>query len=349
MTEIPSGPRRFPQLLFTTVLVLLLTEFFAKYIGASLLPFAAAYIASRLVRPAGIFLSRRCRIPEKAGCAAFAVLVCLGTVYIAALLSGVLASQLWDVIGHLPEYAEKAAELFRLLLDMLPFTLDAESRMLPMISGALTDAASSIGTAAASFLGSLVGAVPRSVFSAVVTVFAFIYLTADPSGIADSIRSLLPDRAIRKTERMFQEISGAVFLYLRTYLTIMTVTFAELSVGLGLLGVRYALAVSLIVAVIDVLPVLGCGCVLVPWAVWELLYGETRRGLGLLILLGVVYLIRQLLDSRLIGRMTGVHPFVALACLYLGWHIGGVGGMILAPVILCAVRSLEGAEHGFFS
>jgi predicted PurR-regulated permease PerM len=61
----------------------------------------------------------------------------------------------------------------------------------------------------------------------------------------------------------------------------------------------------------------------------------------------VIYLIRQFLDSRLIGRMTGVHPFVALACLYLGWRIGGIGGMIAAPVILCAVRSLEGAENVF--
>jgi len=250
------------------------------------------------------------------------------------------------VIGNLPEYAEKASDLLGGLLDLLPFTVDSESRMFQMISGALTDTAASLGASAASFLGGIVGAVPGSVFSAVAGVFAFVYLTADPGGIAESLRSLLPAPVMRKTERIFGEVSGAVFLYLRTYLTIMTVTFFELSVGLTVIGVKYALAASLIIAVIDVLPVLGCGCVLVPWAVWEFLYGGTRRGIGLLILLGVIYLVRQLLDSRLIGRMTGVHPFAALVCLYLGWHIGGVGGMIAAPVILCAVRSLEGAELG---
>lgn len=339
--------RTFPQVLLTAVLALIFAEFFMKYIGSSLLPFVLAYVASRLVRPLGVFLSRQCRVPEKAGCAVFAVLVCIGTVTGAALLSGVLASQLWDMIGNLPDYAEKAAELFGTLLDMLPFSVDSESRLRPMLSGALTDAAASLASSAAAFLGGIVGAVPGSVFSAVVTFFAFIYLTADPAGIADSIRELLPSGMIRKTERIFGEVSGAVFLYLRTYLTIMTVTFFELTVGLSVIGVNYALAAALIIAVIDVLPVLGCGCVLVPWAVWEFLYGEARRGLALLVLLGVIYLIRQFLDSRLIGRMTGVHPFVALACLYLGWRIGGIGGMIAAPIVLCAVRSLEGAEDIF--
>ena len=345
MTEPNTKQRSFPRVLLTAVLTLILIEFYMNYVGGALLPFVLAYVASRMIRPAGVFFSRKCRVSEKHGCTVFAVLVCIGAGYAVALFAGVLAGQLRDVIGNLPEYAEKASELLGGLLDLLPFTVDTESRMSRMISDALADAASSVGASAASFLGEIVGAVPGSVFSAVVTVFAFVYLTADPGGIAESVRGLLPERAAKKTERIFGEVSGAVFLYLRTYLTIMTVTFFELSVGLTVIGVKYALAAALIIAVIDVLPVLGCGCVLVPWAVWEFLYGERRRGIALLVLLGVIYLVRQFLDSRLIGKMTGVHPFVALACLYLGWHIGGVGGMIAAPVILCAVRSLGRAER----
>ncbi len=337
--------RAFPVGLLTAVLGWIFLEFFMKYIGSSLLPFVLAYVASRLVRPTGVWLSKRCRVSEKVGCAVFAVLLCLGTVYGIAVLSGVLATQLWDVIGNLPDYAARATELLRGLLDFLPFPVD--SQMFSMISGALTDTAAELGKSAASFLGGVVGAVPGSVFSAVVTVFAFVYLTADPDGISKSIRELLPKRVLVRTVRIFDEVSGAVFLYLRTYLTIMTVTFFELTVGLTVMGVKYALAVALIIAVIDVLPVLGCGCVLVPWAVWEFLYGDARRGVALLVLLGVIYLIRQLLDSKLIGKMMGVHPFVALACLYLGWHIGGVGGMIVTPVILCAVRSLEKNSESF--
>lgn len=340
-----TNRRPFPRGLLVTVLALIFLEFFMKYIGSSLLPFVFAYVASRLARPAGVWLSKRCRVPEKVGCAVFSILLCLGMVYGIAVLSGVLATQLWDVIGNLPDYAGRASELLRGLLDFLPFPVD--SRMFSMISNAFTDAAAEVAKSAAAFLGGVVTAVPGSVFSVVVAAFAFVYLTADPDGIAVSIRELLPERLLPRTSRIFNEVSGAVFLYLRTYLTIMTVTFFELTVGLTVIGVKYALAVSLIIAVIDVLPVLGCGCVLVPWAVWEFFYGEASRGIALLVLLGVIYLIRQVLDSKLIGKMTGVHPFVALACLYLGWHIGGVGGMIVAPILLCAVRSLEKSSENF--
>ncbi len=336
--------RAFPVFLLTLVLFLFAAEFFVKRIGAALVPFALAYIAAQLVRPAGIFLSHKCRVPEKMGCAVFAVLVCFGAMYVLTLMSGLLATQLWDVIGRLPEYAEDASVLFADLLDLLPFSTRSDSQLAKMVSGAISEAASSIGTAAASFLGGVVGAVPSGVFSVVVGVFSFIYLMADPLGAADSIKSLLPAAVSQKIVRIFYEVSGAVFMYLRTYLTIMLVTFLELSVGLTILGVKYALAVALIIAVIDVLPVLGCGCVMIPWAVWEFIYGEVRRGVGLLVLLGAIYLIRQALDSKLIGKMTGVHPFVALMCLYLGWHIGGVGGMILAPVALCAARQIQNSQ-----
>ena len=158
MTEPTKKQRGFPQVLLKAVLALILTEALVKYVGGALLPFLTAYVASRLIRPAGVFLSRRCRVSEKKGCAVFAVLVCLGTGYVLALLSGVLAAQLWEMIGSLPEYAEKAAELFGGLLDLLPFAVDAESRVYGVIAGALSDAASSVGSSAAAFLGGIVGA-----------------------------------------------------------------------------------------------------------------------------------------------------------------------------------------------
>ena len=39
--------------------------------------------------------------------------------------------------------------------------------------------------------------------------------------------------------------------------------------------------------------------------------------------------------------MTGVHPFVALVVLFAGLKIGGVGGMILAPVTLMSVMRMR--------
>lgn len=305
-----------------------------------LLPFAAAYVASRILRPAGLTLSRRLHLPERVGCAAFAVLACTAGAYLLALLTGILAAQLREVLEALPMYAGKITELCATLFELFPFNTDTEV-LLSLLSDALTDAASSLGAAAAAFFANVIGAFSGGIFSTIVTVFALIYLTADPSGIAESIRWLVPHGVTARVEPLLQRIAEAIFLYIRVYLVIISITFAELTVGLTVLGVSYAPAKAFLIAIVDALPVLGCGCVLVPWAIWELLYGARVRGVALLVLLALVYLLRQLLDSRLIGRMTGVHPFVALACLYLGWHIDGVIGMLLSPILLCVVCSLK--------
>lgn len=305
-----------------------------------LLPFAAAYVTSRILRPAGLTLSRRLHLPERVGCAAFAVLACVAGAYLLALFTGILATQLLEVLEALPMYAGKITELCATLFELLPFTTDTEA-VLSLLSDALTDAASSLGAAAAAFFANVIGAFSGGIFSTIVAVFALIYLTADPSGIADSVRWLLPHGVVTRVEPILQKLSEALLLYIRVYLVIISITFAELTVGLTVLGVSYAPAKAFLIALVDALPVLGCGCVLVPWAIWELLYGARVRGVALLVLLIAVYLLRQLLDSRLIGRMTGVHPFVALACLYLGWHIDGVVGMLLSPIVLCVVCSLK--------
>ena len=98
------------------------------------------------------------------------------------------------------------------------------------------------------------------------------------------------------------------------------------------------------IAFVDALPLFGCGTVLIPWALWCFFTGEMVRGAGLLILLGVIYIVRQFLEPRVIGKMTGVHPFVALAAVYIGLKLGGIGGMIVAPIVLMCGSRVAGSK-----
>ena len=87
----------------------------------------------------------------------------------------------------------------------------------------------------------------------------------------------------------------------------------------------------------DFLPVFGCGTVLAPWAIVSIIGGHAGRGIALLVLLAVLWLVRQFLEPRVIGRAAGVHPFLALAGAYLGFRLAGPAGMLLAPIVLGAM------------
>lgn len=310
---------------------------------SALLPFAAAYLAARLVRPGGIRLAKLARMKEVPFCAVYAVLVLFSAGYALTALSGRLLTELWRLLGLLPGAAEDIAELLTGLVHLLPFA-SSEARLgqfYGIVSHALEEAAAFVGNKGAEFLGQAVQSIGGGVMSVFMGAAAFVYLTADLPGAAACVRALLPEKWKPKLTAWMSETSTVVFSYIRACFVMYLVTAAELSVGLTLIGAENPLAAAVLIALVDALPVLGCSAVLVPWAVWKFLGGNAAMGAGLLVLLAVTYAVRQFLEPRLVGKVTGVHPAVALLAVYVGWKTAGLPGMIAAPVILAGIGQRE--------
>ena len=106
-----------------------------------------------------------------------------------------------------------------------------------------------------------------------------------------------------------------------------------------------ALLAAVLIAVIDALPVLGTGTVLVPWGLYHLLLGTVPRGVALLALYAIIMLVRNLLEPRVMAAQAGLPPLTALLAMYLGFCLFGVGGMILFPILLLFVKQLQ--DGGF--
>jgi predicted PurR-regulated permease PerM len=106
------------------------------------------------------------------------------------------------------------------------------------------------------------------------------------------------------------------------------------------LRVPYAFILALLTALVDFLPLLGTGIILIPWAIVSLLLGEVRLGVGLLVLYAVSSVIRQILEPKLIGDGLGLHPLLSLAAMYSGLRLFGVWGMILAPLAVAGLLSM---------
>ena len=131
--------------------------------------------------------------------------------------------------------------------------------------------------------------------------------------------------------------------YLRVQGLLSVITFGELLLAFLLLRIPHALAAAAVTAVIDALPVLGSGTVLLPWAGWCLLSGEAARGLGLLAAYGIITSVRSAIQARLMDRHMGLHPVVSLITVYMGWKLCGLAGMILFPLAAVVIRRLNDA------
>ena len=106
------------------------------------------------------------------------------------------------------------------------------------------------------------------------------------------------------------------------------------------LRVRQTFRTAAAIALVDALPMLGTGTILVPWGLLVLLQGQTALGLGLIALYGVTALTRSILEPRMVGHQLGLNPLLTLVALYMGYRLWGILGMILAPVLTITVLEI---------
>ena len=97
--------------------------------------------------------------------------------------------------------------------------------------------------------------------------------------ITGQITRLFPVKSRNILVQIKEFATGIGLKYVKAYATLMAVTFAELALGLSILRVDRA-TVAALIAVIDILPVLGTGGVIVPWIIIELIKGNVPIAVG---------------------------------------------------------------------
>ncbi|MBQ8850262.1 MAG: sporulation integral membrane protein YtvI [Clostridia bacterium] len=190
-------------------------------------------------------------------------------------------------------------------------------------------------------LSAAVSTAPRALFLGAVFIIAAVWLSVDRDRIAEELAGLLPRGVAERTEKIRKKLGYVAGQYLRAYVILFFITFAEVYIGLLILRAPYALLISFLVSAVDMLPVLGAGAVLVPWAVVSVALGSYGFGIGLLILYGVVTLVRQMTEPHVIGRRFGVHPFISLASALAGYWAFGALGALLAPFCVALFSEMQ--------
>lgn len=155
------------------------------------------------------------------------------------------------------------------------------------------------------------------------------------------ILAQLPEGFRSRLEGLGQGIKGSFGGFFRAQAILMLMTFFQLLLAFWLLEVKSPATVAAVTALIDALPVFGTGIVLVPWAAYCLLLGDTGRGLGLLICWVLVNLIRSCTQAKLMGDQIGLNPLASLLAVYVGWRVWGVWGMLSFPVLLVTLQQLN--------
>ena len=186
---------------------------------------------------------------------------------------------------------------------------------------------------------------PKAILTLVVTVLASFYFAIDYDAIKDRVLSIFKGRAGNVARRGYTVAAKALKSYAKAYLLLMLITFVEVFIGLLLLKRSYAFIIAIGVAVVDILPFFGTGAVLVPWAIISFIIGDHGVGSGLLVLYGVVTIVRQVLEPRIVGANLGIHPLATLFSMFAGLSFFGFFGMLLGPLVFLVIREVLSEQN----
>ncbi|MDR3120194.1 MAG: sporulation integral membrane protein YtvI [Clostridiales bacterium] len=329
--------------------VLLCGFLFAK--AARLIsPLIVAFIISTALEPLIKQLIRRIRL--KRAFAAPAVIILLLAVVFLLLWALILklikeynafAGNLPGIVQSFYKNVQELLERAKVTENWLPFRIEFAIDFDALYARLYAWATNYAQTVAESLVKNAVttaAGLPHAIVFVVSLMLSTYFLLTEREEYISYFRRNLPQKWLDGLAAFRVNALSAVLGYLRAQLIIMGVLVVPLFVGLMVLGVRYALVLAFLVALLDALPVFGSSMVLLPWALWSLLIGDYFTGVGLIVLFLVCSGLRRVIEPKILSRSIGVNVLVTITAMYAGLRLIGVTGLILGPITYLLLRSI---------
>ncbi|MDF2610449.1 MAG: putative rane protein [Lachnospiraceae bacterium] len=340
---------------FTYIIVILGIIYISiKYFLPTLMPFVIGLFIAALLKPVIDFISKHLHINR----AVVSILLLLIFYSILGLLTAFLGVKLVYFIRDL------VFQLTDVYQSLIQPTLEDLARDLPLmypdlevyleesissISNSIISFISKASTVAVSTATGFAGQIPNFLIRFIFTIVSSFFFTIDFHKITGFILRQYPTEKREMIITIKDNVIGTIGKFLRAYATLISITFIELSIGFSILHISNPFLLGAVVAIVDVLPILGTGAVLLPWAVIAFVFGMNELGIGLLILYIVITVVRQTLEPRVVGQQIGLHPVVTLICIFVGAQLLGVVGLFMLPVTATILKKMndEGTIHLF--
>ncbi len=302
------------------------------YIFAVCAPFLAGYLLYLAANPLNRLLKK---VLPPSFCAALSLFL------ISLVVFFVLRTLFINLFREISAFTQSRGALS----DAVPFI----SRKMSALSSneifsSLTDAIASGFSALlvkiSSFMLGFAKNIPAVLLSVFASVFTAFFLLKDSSFLKTFFLEFFGEKALLKLGNIKNSILDVAFSYLKAQFIIGSIIFTILFIGFFYLGIKYSLLLAFFTALVDAVPILGTGAMLIPLSVFYFLTGENSLGWGILILYGIAILARQLCEPKIIGQKLGIHPLLTLFSLYAGLKIFGIAGLVFGPVCAIFIKNI---------
>ncbi len=325
-----------------------LAYFFMKFAFFWVLPFIIAFAICLIADPIVNFIQTKIKWKRSIISTVIITLILALLAFAAVVLSSTLFKEAKSLLGNFGSYIGQLSnfvqsiptkyghlfdgKLSAILDELLLFIQNYDYSSL--ISG-------SFGSGVLKYAGSFVTSLPSALVFLIVTIVATYFTGISLPMIKEFILRQFNDNIKNLLIDIKFHFINTVGKYLRSYFVLMMITFAELSVAFLIFDFKPAITLAFLISIVDILPILGVGTVLIPWSIIELILGNPIRALIIISIYLIITVVRQILEPKIIGDHVGLPPIVTLFCIYFGLQLFGVLGMFLLPITVIIIKNLQ--------
>ena len=354
MTGIPKKYEKALLNMILSILIILGCIFVAPKVILLFMPFVIGGFLALLASPMVKFLEQKLKIKRKTGSALVIVLVIGGICFLIYAIGNRLVKEVFGLLRIMPQMWNdmemEFVALFRRwsdVIDSLPDEIVEKADQLGESIGAqMSVMVGKLSVPTVDAVGRMAGNIPTMVIALSMCLLSAYFFVAGESDMPDFFQKTMSSEKREKCLRLKKTTLDVLVGYIKAQFKIEIWVYLVLAAGFMLLGVRKGYLIAIPIAILDVLPVLGTGTVLVPWALFQLLCGNYMYALGLLAIWGVGQLVRQIIQPKMLGDSMGMAPIPTLVHLYVGYKLAGFIGMVVAVPLGILILAMNDA--GFF-
>lgn len=357
-----------------------LSYLFVKHCFWVFFPFLLAFLLAVIVQKPADFLVRKTKLKKGIS----STILILGLFVIAGGLISLLGMKLVDIIKNTIDFVTAQLTDLPSLIDDIKYWVINTAEILPdkietkfvatasnwfdvIRDKSVTEIAAIIAGSASgeekfslsslttplSGLWSTAKRIPSVFVAIIITILSSCFMAADYDWIVTFIKKQLSPEHKRKLSISKRVVFQSLGKLIRSYVLIICITGTEIFIGLNILSLvglyngGNIIIISVIVALLDILPVLGTGTFMIPWAIYSLITGKVGLAIGLFIVYAIIYVVRQVIEPKIVGGTVGLPPFITLMGMYVGSQLFGFIGIFLVPIMIIIVKLLndEGVIH----
>ena len=313
-----------------------------------ILPFLIAFFIAAILNKPAFKIHRKFPKIKKSTAGRILFLILLIIILVIIAFAGV------SIASYIKSFAKWLAANFKhipgYLLGLKEDILSATENTLNKY--ATTEAIQSIDvskilTGAAGGVWSFAKGVPSVLVSTIIAIIATFFMFGAYDDVLYFIKAQLPARGRSMLSDIKSAFKDTIGNYALAYGKIILITFGEILVSLLIMKLfhiytgSYIPLIAAVIAIVDILPVLGTGTIVAPWSVICFVQGNIALGIGLLVMWIVISVIRQYIEPKLVGKQIGLNPILTLLGMYVGLKVFGAIGMFGIPITIIILEALQ--------